>query len=168
MSTKMSNTTEFGWSETSGIPLLTKLRSDLKTAMLSRNEAVKGAIRIIISEFPTRITLPITLESGKKSSRPKRDDEITNDEIISVIMGLCKSEKQTLEFAKQTTSDYLQVLESYLPSMATEDEIMAWTKANIDLSQFKTPMQAMGTIMKHFGKGADGNMVKKVLGSLAG
>ena len=164
----MSDTTEYGWNEATGIPLLTKLRSDLKAAMLGRNETVKGAIRIIISEFPTRITLPITLESGKKSSRPKRDDEITNDEIIAVIMGLCKSERQTLEFTKQATSDYLQVLESYLPKMATEEEIMAWTRENIDLSQFKSPMQAMGTIMKHFGKTADGNVVKKVLASLAG
>ena len=164
----MSETTEYGWNEATGIPLLTKLRSDLKAAMLGRNETVKGAIRIIISEFPTRITMPITLESGKKSSRPKRDDEITNDEIIAVIMGLCKSERQTLEFTKQATSDYLQVLESYLPKMATEEEIMAWTKENIDLSQFKSPMQAMGSIMKHFGKTADGNVVKKVLASLAG
>jgi uncharacterized protein len=164
----MSNTTEYGWNEATGISLLAKLRSDLKTAMLSKNETVKNAVRIIISEFPTRITLPITLESGKKSSRPKRDDEITNDEIITVIMGLCKSEKQTLEFTKQATSDYLQVLESYLPQMATEEEIMAWTKGNIDLAQFKSPMQAMGTIMKHFGKTADGNMVKKVLSSITG
>lgn len=164
----MSETTEYGWNEATGTPLLTKLRSDLKAAMLGRNETVKGAIRIIISEFPTRITLPITLESGKKSSRPKRDDEITNDEIIAVIMGLCKSERQTLEFTKQATSDYLQVLESYLPKMATEEEIMAWAKENIDLSQFKSPMQAMGTIMKHFGKTADGNMVKKVLALIAG
>lgn len=164
----MSNTTEFGWNEDAGMPLLTKLRSDLKTAMLARNETVKDAIRIIMSEFPTKITLPIILESGKKSSRPKHDDEITNDEIITVIMSLCKSEKQTLEFTKQATSDYLQVLQSYLPQMATEDEIMAWTKENINLSQFKSPMQAMGTIMKHFGKSADGNVVKKVLGSLAG
>src|SRR5665647_3781271 len=101
----MSDTTESGWNEASGIPLLAKLRSDLKAALLARNETVKGAIRIIISEFPTKITLPITLESGKKSSRPKRDDEITNDEIIAVIMGLCKSERQTLEFTKQATSD---------------------------------------------------------------
>lgn len=164
----MSNTTEYGWNETSGMPLLAKLRSDLKAAMLGKNETVKGAIRIIISEFPTRITLPITLESGKKSSRPKHDDEITNDEIITVIMGLCKSERQTLEFTKQATSDYLQVLESYLPKMATEEEIMVWAKENIDLSQFKSPMQAMGTIMKHFGKSADGNVVKKVLASMAG
>ena len=164
----MSDTIEFGWNEASGTPLIAKLRKDLKAAMLGRNEVVKGAIRIIMSEFPTKITLPITLESGKKSSRPKREDEITNDEIITVIMGLCKSEKQTLEFTKQATSEYLQVLESYLPQMATEEEVMAWAKENIDLSQFKSPMQAMGTIMKHFGKSADGNVVKKVLASLAG
>ncbi|MBU0664775.1 MAG: GatB/YqeY domain-containing protein [Proteobacteria bacterium] len=164
----MSDTTTYGWNEASGIPLIVKLRSDLKAAILGRNETVKGAVRIIISEFPTKITQPITLESGKKSSRPKQDEEITNDEIITVIMGLCKSEKQTLEFTGQPTSDYLQVLESYLPRMATEEEIMAWAKENIDLSQFKSPMQAMGPIMKHFGKTADGNVVKKVLGSLAG
>lgn len=164
----MSDTTEYGWDEASGTPLLSKLRSDLKAAMLNKNEAVKGAIRIIMSEFPTRITIPITLESGKKSSRPKRDEEITNDEIISVILGLCKSEKQTLELTRQETSDYLQVLESYLPKMATEEEVLAWARENIDLAKFKSPMQAMGTIMKHFGKSADGNMVKKVLASMAG
>lgn len=164
----MSDTTEYGWNEATGMSLIAKLRSDLKTAMLARNETVKGAIRIIISEFPTRITLPIILESGKKSSRPKRDDEISNDEIITVIMGLCKSEKQTLGFTGQPTSDYLQVLEAYLPKMATEEEILAWAKDNIDLSQFKSPMQAMGVIMKHFGKRADGNVVKKVLESITG
>jgi hypothetical protein len=164
----MNDTIEYGWNETMGMSLIAKLRSDLKAAMLARNETVKGAIRIAISEFPTKITLPITLESGKKSSRPKRDEEISNDEIITVIMGLCKSERQTLGFTGQPTSDYLLVLESYLPKMATEEEILAWTKENIDLTQFKSPMQAMGAIMKHFGKGADGNVVKKVLGSITG
>lgn len=162
----MEKLTEYGWNENMDIPLIIKLRRDLKTAMLARNEIIKGAIRIVISEFPTKITMPIILESGKKSSRPKRDEEITNDEIITVIMGLCKSEKQTLVFTGQPTSDYLQALELYLPQMATEEEIMAWTKANIDLSQFKSPMQAMGAIMKHFGKTADGNAVKKILGSI--
>lgn len=164
----MSDTYQYGWTEASGVPLLGKLRSDLKAAMLSKNETIKNAIRIIISEFPTKLTTPLTLESGKKSSRPKHDDEITNDDVISVIMGLCKSEKQTLELTKQSTSDYLQALEAYLPQMAGEEEIRAWIQANIDMSRFKGPMQAMGAIMKHFGKTADGNTVKKVLGELAG
>ncbi|MEW6594622.1 MAG: GatB/YqeY domain-containing protein [Thermodesulfobacteriota bacterium] len=163
----MSETT-YGWNDSMEIPLLAKMKADLKTAMLQKNEAVKGAIRVIMSEFPTKITTPITLESGKKSSRPKKEEEITNDDVISVIQGLVKSEKQTLELKKEASSDYLQVLESYLPQMASEEEILAWVKANIDLTQFKTPMQAMGTIMKHFGKKADGNAVKKVLGNLTG
>lgn len=164
----MGTETSYGWNAALGMTLLAKLKSDLKAAMLSKNEPVKGALRIIISEFPTKITTPITLESGKKSTRAKRDDEITDDDIISLIMGLCKSERQTLEYKKETSSEYLEILEAYLPKMATEEEIAAWAKENIDLSQFKSAMQAMGPIMKHFGKAADGNVVKKVLAGMAG
>ena len=162
----MGSETPYGWNAATGMTLLAKLKSDLKAAMLSKNEAVRGALRIILSEFPTKITMPITLESGKKSTRAKRDDEITDDDIISLIMGLCKSERQTLEYKKEASSEYLEILEAYLPKMAGEEEIAAWTKENIDLSQFKSPMQAMGPIMKHFGKTADGNVVKKVLSTL--
>lgn len=162
----MDTETLYGWSATTGVSLLAKLKSDLKAAMLRKDEAVKGALRIIISEFPTKITTPITLESGKKSTRAKRDDEITDDDIVSLIMGLCKSERQTLEYKKETSSEYLRILEAYLPQMATEEEIAAWVRENLDLSKFKSPAQAMGPVMKHFGKSADGNMVKKVLGAL--
>lgn len=162
----MDTETLYGWSATTGVSLLAKLKSDLKAAMLRKDEAVKGALRIIISEFPTKITTPITLESGKKSTRAKRDDEITDDDIVSLIMGLCKSERQTLEYKKETSSEYLRILEAYLPQMATEEEIAAWVRENLDLSQFKSPAQAMGPVMKHFGKSADGNVVKKVLGAL--
>ena len=47
--------------------------------------------------------------------------------------------------------------------MATDEEIKMWIEKNIDFSQFKNKMQAMGSIMKHFGSSADGNTVKKVL-----
>jgi len=162
----MESEKAYGWDEAAGVPLLAKLKSDLKAAMLAKNEEAKGALRIVISEMPTKLTIPITLESGKKSSRPKKDEEITNDDIISLIQGLVKSEKQTLELKKEATSAYLQILESYLPKMAGEEDIAAWVKNNVDLSQFKSPMQAMGPIMKHFGKTADGNLVKKVLAGL--
>ncbi|MDH5523944.1 MAG: GatB/YqeY domain-containing protein [Desulfobulbaceae bacterium] len=154
---------KYGWNSEMEMNLLAKMKADLKQAMRDKDTAAKDAIRQIMSEFPTKITLAITLESGKKSSRPKREDEIENDEIIAVIMGLAKSEKQTLEYKKETTSEYLQILELYLPKMASEEEITAWINDNIDFSQFKNSMQAMGTIMKHFGKSADGNLVKAVL-----
>ena len=58
---------------------------------------------------------------------------------------------------------YLEILESYLPQMAERAEIESWIGENIDFSKFKSPMQAMGPIMKHYGKLADGNLVKEIL-----
>ena len=50
--------------------------------------------------------------------------------------------------------------------MAGREEIEAWIKENIDFSQYKNSMQAMGIVMKHFGKLADGNIVKEILGNI--
>jgi hypothetical protein len=47
--------------------------------------------------------------------------------------------------------------------MAAREDIVTWITANIDFTQFKSPMQAMGPIMKNFGKQADGNLVKQIL-----
>jgi hypothetical protein len=119
-----------------------------------------------MSEFH-KITVPITLESGKKTTRPKKDAEITNEDLISIIQGLIKSEKMVLEMKKEATSPYLEILSTYLPVMADKETIEAWIRDNIDMSQFKSPMQAMGPVMKHFGKTADGNDVKAILTAMA-
>lgn len=164
----MESEYKYGWNEDLKQPLVQKMKQDLKHSMLKKDEAVRDAIRVIMSEFPTKITVPITLESGKKSSRPKKDEEIENDEIITVILGLSKSEKQTLELKKEESSKYLEVLQLYLPEKASPDEIRLWIRENIDFTLVKSPMQAMGQIMKHFGKKADGNTVKTILQELAG
>ncbi|NJL59153.1 MAG: GatB/YqeY domain-containing protein [Desulfobacteraceae bacterium] len=64
------------------------------------------------------------------------------------------------------SSSYLEIIESYLPKLASEDDIRKWIAGNIDFAQFKNKMQAMGSIMKHFGSLADGNTVKSILSSL--
>jgi uncharacterized protein YqeY len=115
-----------------------------------------------MSEFP-KLTVPITLESGKKTSRPKKPEEITDEDIQNIIRSLVKSEKTVLELTKAESSEYLKILQSYLPQMADRAEIESWIQENVDFSRFKNPMQAMGTIMKHFGKLADGNLVKEIL-----
>jgi len=153
---------DYGWNQEMGITLLAKLKADLKTAMLGKDNAARDAIRQVMSEFP-KLTVPLTLESGKKSFRCKKDDEITNDDILSIIQGLVKSERVVLEIKKEATSPYLDILSMYLPKMADREEILAWIDANVDFGQYKTPMQAMGPIMKHFGKAADGVLVKEIL-----
>ena len=72
-----------------------------------------------------------------------------------------------LELQNKESSPYLEVLESYLPKMADRAEILAWIEKNIDFSEYKSPMQAMAPIMKHFGKLVEGNMVKGLLQELS-
>jgi hypothetical protein len=63
-------------------------------------------------------------------------------------------------------SEYLRVLESYLPKQPSEAEIRAWIAQNINLADFAGKMQAMKPIMANFGGAADGNLVRKILDSL--
>ena len=158
----MSDSSEYGWNPEMPMSLLDKVKQDLKTAMLTKNPEARNAMRLVMAEFP-KLTVPLTLESGKKSTRLKKPEEITNDDIIGIINGLVKSEQTVLEAKRKTTSEYLEILKLYLPKMASREEIVAWIKENIDFSQYKNKMQSMGTIMKHFGKTADGKQVNQIL-----
>lgn len=161
----MTESTEYGWNQDMQVSLLEKIKQDLKTAMLNKDSEVRNAMRLIMAEFP-KLTVPLTLESGKKSTRLKKSEEITNDDIIGIINGLVKSEQTVLEAKKEASSKYLEILQTYLPKMVSREEISAWIKENIDFSQYKNKMQAMGTIMKHFGKTADGKEVNQILQEL--
>lgn len=152
----------YGWRPDMPAPLLDKLKADLKQSMLNKDVAVRSAIRQIMAEFP-KLTVPITLESGKKTTRPKTKEEITNDDIVGIIQGLIKSERMVLAAKKEDSSEYLGILQSYLPRMASREEITVWIEQNIDFSDYKNKMQAMKPIMEHFGKQADGKMVNEIL-----
>ena len=165
MKEQQTGAEEFGWSWGMGISLHDKIKLDLKNAMLLKRNDVRDAIRVIMGEYP-KLTVPITLESGKKTFRVKKPVEITDDDLLGIIRSLVKSEKTVLELQNKETSPYLLVLESYLPRMASRDEVLAWITENIDFTEYMSPMQAMGTVMKHFGKLADGNMVKGLLQEL--
>lgn len=166
MTEKQAGAEEFGWSQGMGISLHDKIKLDLKNAMLLKRNEIRDTIRVIMGEYP-KLTVPITLESGKKTFRVKKAEEITDDDLLGIIRSLVKSEKTILELQKKETSPYLQVLETYLPRMMSRDEVLAWINGNIDFTEYKSPMQAMGTVMKHFGKLADGNMVKGLLQELS-
>jgi hypothetical protein len=155
-------TQKYGWNPDESSSLLDKLKADLKQSMLNKDVEARSAIRQIMAEFP-KLTVPITLESGKKSTRLKANEEITNDDIVGIIQGLAKSERTVLEAKNEESSDYLDILQLYLPKMVPREEIIAWIRDNIDFSQYKNKMQAMGSIMKHFGKQADGKMVNEIL-----
>ena len=123
-----------------------KLKNDLKGAMKEKRETVKSTLRVVLGEL------------GRSEKKEHSDEEV-----VRVLKKLVKSEKELLEKKGETDSEFITIIESYLPKMATDDEIKAWIAANVDFSKYKNKMQAMGEIMKHYGPEADGNAVKKVL-----
>ena len=151
----------YGWDQEMSISLYAKLKKDLKKAMLQKDPEVRNTMRQIMAEFP-KLTVPLTLESGKKSTRLKKPEEISDDDILGIIKGLVKSEQTVLELKNEGSSEYLEILQSYLPATASREEIAAWIRANIDFSQYKNKMQAMGHVMKLFGKLADGKDVNHI------
>ena len=124
-----------------------KIKTDLSAAIKAKDENKKAALRVILGEF------------GRLDKK-----ELSDDEAVKILKKLIKSEKEVLEQKGETeNSAFIEIVESYLPKMASDEEISAWIRQNIDFSQYKNKMQAMGVIMKHFGATADGNVVKDIL-----
>lgn len=126
-----------------------KIRSDLKESMKAKEEARTSALRVLLGEF---------------QRQPKK--ELEDKEIIAIVRKLVKSENEALAAEKAESSEYLHVLEGYLPTQASEESIREWIIANVDFGQIKNKMQAMKPIMNHFAGTADGNTVKRILESL--
>lgn len=127
-----------------------KIKQDLTVAIKAKDEETKNALRVAMGEFG---------RSDKK--------ELSDDDVIKTLKKLIKSEKEMLhQKGGSNHSPFIDVLAGYLPRMADEAEITAWITENIDFSQYKSKMQAMGPIIKHFGANADGNTVKEVLQKL--
>ena len=128
-----------------------RLKADLQAAMKTRDDAKKDAIRVVMGELA---------RLDKK--------HFADDEIVRILKKLINSEKEMLEKSGQgPTSPFIEIVDAYLPKMASKDEIRNWIKANVDFSAYRNKMQAMGAIMAHFGASADGNTVKEVLQALS-
>jgi len=118
-----------------------QLSADFKRRDLSKKH--KDALRIVIGELQRQKT-----------------KELSDAEVTKIIRKLVDYEKELKERRDQ---EYIDVLESYLPRAATEEEIVEWVRQNIDFSAYKNKMQAMKDIMAHFASRADGNTVKDIL-----
>ena len=127
-----------------------QIKKDLTAAMKARDEETKSTLRVIMGEFA---------RADKKA--------LSDEDVIKILKKLIKSEKETLEQqGNAASSPFIRTIETYLPQMATDGEIRAWINEHIDFTEFKSKMQAMGPIMKHFGPRADGNTVKSILQKL--
>lgn len=123
-----------------------KFSDELKVAMKARDTERTGAIRILMGEF------------GRQ-----KEKELSDEQVLAIIKKLIKSEKELLAAQGEKESEFLKIMEGYLPKQASEEEIRAWISANIDFASLGNKMQAMKPIMNHFGNTIDGNVVKQIL-----
>lgn len=121
-------------------------QNGLKVAMKAKDTDTLGAIRILIGEF---------------QRQPEK--ELSDEKVIGIIKKLIKSERELLAAAGEETSGFLTVMEGFMPTQVSPEDVREWVEANIDFSAFGNKMQAMKPIMAHFGTSVDGNVVKSVL-----
>ena len=127
-----------------------QINKDLTSAIKAKDEEKKSTLRVIIGEL------------GRQDKK-----ELADDEVIRILKKLIKSERETIEKRGDSSdSEFVRIVDNYLPKMASAEEIKAWISQNVDFSQLKNKMQAMKPIMQHFGSNADGNDVRKILEEL--
>ena len=142
---------DYNWDVRNNMSLLDEIKADLKQAMMSKDEARKSTLRMVIGEVPR-----LNKKAGEKP---------TDEEVLDIIRKLIKSETMVLNASGQdeSKSDYINILKDYLPSMMTEHEIAEWIERNININDYSPKIKAMGEIMKALRGKADGNVVRKLL-----
>ena len=139
-----------------------KLQSDLTNAIKSRDTIRMNTIKGI----KTAIMETKTAKNGKK--------DLEDSDIVKIIQKLAKTRKETGELYKsnnrQDLADIefgeLNVLETYLPKMLSEDEIRTVvdkTISELGVTDMKGMGRVMGTINKSYAGQVDGSMVSRIV-----
>lgn len=139
-----------------------KLQSDLTNAIKSRDTIRMNTIKGI----KTAIMETKTAKNGKK--------DLEDSDIVKIIQKLAKTRKETGELYKsnnrQDLADIefgeLNVLETYLPKMLSEDEIRTIvdkTISELGVMDMKGMGRVMGTINKSYAGQVDGSMVSRIV-----
>ena len=153
---------------TQNITLHEKIKGQIIEAMRAKDAMTLETLRGLTSLFSYELI-------SKKSSEQCRDDE-------SALTWIKRSVKQRKDSIDQFVSGgrpelaedekaELAVLETYLPQMMSEEDVMAFAKIKLaeagEVDKSKAGM-FMGTLMKELKGKADGDIVKKVVDSLLG
>jgi uncharacterized protein YqeY len=143
------------------------IKDEIKKAMLAKNAVRLNALRNLSAAF--------TNELVAKMRKPQ--DELGDDEAITVVRRLAKQRKDSIEqFQNAGRNDLVEeekselaVLETYLPQMMAKDDIkkVAETKkAELGVSDKAGIGKLIGAVAKELKGKADGTDIKDVVESL--
>lgn len=143
------------------------LHQDIKGQMVEAMKA-KDALRLSVLRG---LLASFTNEAVAKKRKP--DEELSDDEVLTVISRAVKQRKDSIEqFEKggrkdlvEAESAELKILETYMPTQMSRDEIITYVKSK-PLPQVSEKNKFMGIIMKELKGKADGALVKEVIDTL--
>ena len=141
-----------------------QIKSELKEAMLSKDETRLSVIRGLISAFTNEL-----VAKGRKPT-----DELSDDEVLAVISRGVKQRKDSIEqFNKGNRADLaaneqkeLDILVKYLPAQMSEEEVRTIVmnkKAELNISDKAQMGNLMKAVMQELKGKADGAIVKKAV-----
>lgn len=127
------------------------IETDLKAAIRDKNDIIKENLKIIVSEL-----------------QRQRSKILSDVETTIVLRQLKTWETTRLDKCNITGgSTYLDIIDNYMPSQATDEEIKEWINENIDLTKFGNKYAAIKPTLKHFGLIAtDKPTIKRVIDSM--
>jgi uncharacterized protein YqeY len=121
-----------------------RFTAELKTAMIAKDAARVGALRMITAR----------LKDFDIAARPKGIDAIPDDEIVAMLKGMVKSRRESVDLYKQGNRQDLvdkelgeiAVIEMFLPAQMDEAATEAAVRAAITETG-ATSMKEMGKVM---------------------
>lgn len=145
------------------MPLITKIQSDLKAAMLAKNNLVRDTLRLVLSEMKNR-----RIEVGQ---------DLDGSEQEEVLQRCVKTRRDSVEQYRNAGRDDLadkeqaeiDVIEGYLPEQMSEDDVRGAVRAAIESTGAKSKKD-MGMVMKalmaeHKGR-IEGKVAQRFVGEL--
>ncbi|MXY86426.1 MAG: GatB/YqeY domain-containing protein [Chloroflexi bacterium] len=141
-----------------------QLRSDLRDAMRAKDAPRRNTIRMVEAAI-------------KNAEIDKRGKELAESDILAILQRQVKQRRESIEqFEKGGRTDLadkerveIAIIEQYLPTQLSRDEVEARARAVIEQVGASGPGdrgKVMGLLMRELRGEADGSLVNAVVGSL--
>lgn len=122
-----------------------KITESLKAAMIAKDEAATGTMRMINAAIK---------QKDIDVARPRGDQQIKEEEVLSLLQSLIKTRRESIELYKQggrqdlvdKEAAEIATIEKFLPQQMSEDEIKTTIKGLIQ-STGAAGIKDMGKVM---------------------
>ena len=143
--------------------MLKQIEKDMMEALKNKNKEKAGALRLLISKCKNK-----AIEVGH---------ELSDTEVIKVLQMAAKQHKESIRMYKEGNRDdlvesemyELQIVESYLPSMMSEDEVRRLVENIIEevgASKMSDFGKVMPLVMQRGAGKVDGNLAQSIVKDL--